>query len=150
MEIFYFDLSKAIATHDEIINMSGGMHGINNIGLLDSVLDFIQDDRYYPSFEDKLTHLVYSVNKNHAFSDGNKRSSIALGAYFMEINGYDYSVKKFIYDMENIAVSIADNQISKDLLSKIISSLLFEVEHSEELKLEIFVALSWVSKVKQY
>ncbi len=142
MEIFYFDLSKAIATHDEIINMSGGMHGINNIGLLDSVLDFIQDDRYYPSFEDKLTHLVYSVNKNHAFSDGNKRSSIALGAYFMEINGYDYSVKKFIYDMENIAVSIADNQISKDLLSKIISSLLFEVEHSEELKLEIFVALS--------
>lgn len=141
MNIIYFDIYFARAIHDEIIDLSGGKSGIINIGLVDSVLEFIKDDIYYPSFEDKLTHLVYSVNKNHAFSDGNKRSSIALGAYFMEINGYDYCVKKFIYEMENIAVSVADNKISKNLLSKIITSLLFEIEYSESLKLEIYEAL---------
>lgn len=141
MNIIYFDIHFAQAIHDEIIDLSGGKSGIINIGLVDSVLEFIKDDIYYPSFEDKLTHLVYSVNKNHAFSDGNKRSSIALGAYFMEINGYDYCVKKFIYEMENIAVSVADNKISKNLLLKIITSLLFEIEYSESLKLEIFEAI---------
>jgi len=138
----YFNEDFAVDIHDKIIQISGGREGIHDISLLKSVLDFIQDDLYYPSFEIKLTHLIFSVNKNHAFNDGNKRSSIALGAYFMSVNGYEYAETKFIYEMENIAVSVADNLISKDLLLKIISSLLFEVEYSEELKLEIIEALS--------
>ena len=142
MEILYFDIEFAIKIHDKIIEMSGGREGANDIGLASSVLDFIQDDLYYPTFEEKLTHLVYGINKNHAFNDGNKRSSIALGAYFMRINGYEYGEKRFIYEMENIAVSVADNIISKDLLQKIITSLLYEIDYSEELKLEIFEALS--------
>lgn len=142
MEILYFDIEFAIKIHDKIIEMSGGREGANDIGLAISVLDFIQNDLYYPTFEEKLTHLVYGINKNHAFNDGNKRSSIALGAYFMRINGYEYGEKRFIYEMENIAVSVADNIISKDLLQKIITSLLYEIDYNEELKLEIFEALS--------
>ena len=92
---------------------------------------------YYPSIEEKLTYLVYSINKNHAFNDGNKRSSIALGAYFLEINGYEYLVKNFIIEMENIAVWVADNIIDRDFLKEIIESLLFEDDYSEELKLKI-------------
>ncbi len=141
MEILYFDIEFAIKIHDKIIEMSGGREGFNDIGLASSVLDFIQNDLYYPTFEEKLAHLVYGINKNHAFNDGNKRSSIALGAYFMRINGYEYAEKRFIYEMENIAVSVADNIISKDLLQKIITSLLYEIDYSEELKLEIFEAL---------
>lgn len=144
MQTIYFDESFAKGIHDEIIRISGGREGVHNLGLVSSVLEFIQDDLYYPSFEAKLTHLVYSINKNHAFIDANKRSSIALGAYFMKINGYEYCEKKFIYEMENIAVSVADNIISKDLLQKIVTSLLYELEFSEALKLEIFEALSSV------
>jgi len=142
VEIFYFDVEFAVNIHDKIIEISGGREGIHNFGLLSSVINFIKDDGYYPTFEDKLTHLVYGINKNHAFNDGNKRSSIALGAYFLKINGYEYCEKKFIYEMENIAVSVADNLISKELLKKIISSLICEVDYNEALKLEIFIALS--------
>lgn len=84
----YFDIEHAIEIHDFIINESGGSHGVNDLGLLESVLEHIQNDFYYSEFEKKITHLVYSVNKNHAFSDGNKRSSIALGAYFLELNDF--------------------------------------------------------------
>lgn len=142
MQYIYFDLDYAIEVHDKIIDISGGFSGVNNIGLLDSVLDFIQSDIYYPNFEDKLTHLVYSVNKNHAFSDGNKRSSIALGVAFLELNGLDFLSKKFIEEMENIAVYVADNKISKELLHKIITSLLDEFEYNECLKLEIFDSIT--------
>lgn len=139
---FYFDLHYAIATHDWIIENSGGMEGIKDKGQLESPLEHIKNDLYYPEIEDKLTHLVFSINKNHAFHDGNKRSSLALGAYFLELNGFDYVVKRFVYEMENIAVWVADNVINKDLLYKIVTSLLYDDDYSEGLKLEILEAVS--------
>lgn len=78
MTILYFNTEHAIKEHDNIIDISGGVKGMHNIGLLDSVIHHIQNDLYYPTFCDKLTHLVFSIAMNHAFSDGNKRSSIAL------------------------------------------------------------------------
>lgn len=140
-KFFYFDIHYAVELHNWIINNSGGLAGINNLGLLESPLEHIQNDDYYPEFEDKLTHLVFSVNKSHAFIDGNKRSSIELGCYFLKINGYDYAVKKFVLKMENIAVWIAEGLISKNLLKDIVKSLVYEDEYSESLKLRIFLAV---------
>jgi death-on-curing protein len=141
MELVYFDLKHAKETHDTIISISGGIQGVIDLGHLDSIMDQIKNDDYYPEFEDKLTHLVYSVNKGHCFNDGNKRTSIALGAFLLEVNGLDAFVNKFIIEMENIAVSVADNLISKELLREIIGSLLSEEEFDEALKLKIIAAL---------
>lgn len=138
--LLYFDVAHAINVHDEIIQRSGGFQGTKDIESLESVLGHIQNDTYYPAIEHKLTHLCYSVNKNHAFSDGNKRSSIALSAYFLEINGFDFLVTRFIIEMENIAVDVADNRIGKDLLYEIICSILYEDDFSDELKLKIIEA----------
>ncbi len=139
-EVYYFDTVHAIIVHDDIISKSGGLQGIRDLGQLESILMHIQNDLYYPNFEDKLTHLFYAINKGHAFSDGNKRSSIALSSYFMEINGYDFVVRKFISETENIAVDVADNRVDKELLSEIIYSLLYEYDYSDELKLKIIEA----------
>lgn len=140
--IFYFDIGHAIEVHDWIIDNSGGLAGINNLGLLESPLEHIQNDSYYPRIEDKLTHLVFSIIKFHAFADGNKRSSIALGSYFLELNGYDYAVKKFVVEMENIAVWVAEGRISKELLACIVESLIYEDSFSESLKIKILHAIS--------
>lgn len=126
--------------HDEIINQSGGLLGILNIGLLESVIEHIQNDLYYPELENKLTHLFYSINKNHSFQDGNKRASIALSAYFLEINNCSFQTGRFIEQMENIAVDVADNRIDKDLLFEIIYSIIYEGDYSEDLKLKIIYA----------
>ncbi len=143
MDIFtYFDIKHAIRTHDFIIENSGGNSGIIEIGKIESVLEHIQNDLYYHEFEDKITHLVFSVNKFHSFNDGNKRTSIALGAYFLEVNGIEYCIDKFIIEMENIAVYVADNKIDKELLREIIGSILIEDDFNEELKLKIIDALN--------
>jgi death on curing protein len=141
MALLYFNTEHAKATHDKIIDISGGIQGVIDLGRLDSIIDQIKNDDYYPEFEDKLTHLVYAINKGHCFNDGNKRTSIALGAFFLEVNGLDIFVNKFIIEMENIAVSVADNLISKELLGEIIVSLLAEGEFNELLKLKIIDAL---------
>ena len=144
IKILYFDVVHALKTHDWIIEQSGGLAGIYPDGKdkLKSVLEHIQNDLYYPAFEDKLTHLVYSVNKLHAFCDGNKRTSLALGAYFLKLNGYDYCVKKFVLEMENIVVWLAENKISKELLCKLMTSIIEnEDEYSENLKYELLCAI---------
>ena len=70
MPYLYFTTEYAVITHDKIIEISGGAKGTLNIGIIDSVLEHIQNDLYYPELEDKLTHLVFAVNKGHAFQDG--------------------------------------------------------------------------------
>ena len=116
MAYIYFDSEYAIRTHDKILEVSGGIAGLINRGNLESSLEHIQNDDYYPTFEEKLTHLVFAINKGHNFQDGNKRTSIALGAFFLEVNGLDVFVSKFMIEMENIAVAVADNIIDKELL----------------------------------
>lgn len=136
----YFDAIHAVTVHDEIINISGGLLGIMKEGQLESILDFVQNDDYYATFEDKLSYLFFSINKGHCFNDGNKRSSIALSAYFLEINDLHFCINRFIKEMENIAVDVADNRVDRDLLFEIISSIIIEDDYNEELKLKIAVA----------
>lgn len=137
----YFDIRHAVAVHDKIIERSGGLHGIRDQGVLESVLDHIQNDWYYPSFESKLTHLFFSVNKLHAFTDGNKRSGIILSAFFLEINGFEHCVDLFMREMENIAVWVADGAISKELLQQIIHDYVLCEELLESTKLELTIAI---------
>lgn len=141
IRILYFDTKHAVEVHDWIIDNSGGLHGYREIGQLDSVLCHIQSDMYYPIFEEKLKHLVYGINKFHPFADGNKRSSLVLGSYFLELNGYDYCVEKFVIEMENIVVWLAEGKIKDDLLLEIIQSIIYEDEFSESLKVKIFEAI---------
>ena len=140
--VIYFDIEHAVRTHDFIIEKSGGNPGVIELGRIESILDHIQNDLYYPEFEHKLTHLVFSVNKFHAFNDGNKRTSVALGAYFLEVNGIEYCVDKFMIEMENICVYVADNKIDKEFLQEIITSILSEDDYNEELKLKLIDVLS--------
>jgi len=140
IEFKYFTAQYAIEVHDSIIRESGGFSGIRDAGLIESTLELMEYELYYPDIEHKLTHLLFSFNKNHCFNDGNKRASLALSVYFLAINGLDILIEKFILEMENIVVDVADNRVDKDLLFEIITSLLYEDEYSEDLKLKIIDA----------
>ena len=140
--IIYISKEQAIEIHKKTIEYSGGgNYGILNIGFLYSTLEHIQNDDYYPTFEDKLVHLIWSINRNHSFSDGNKRLSITLGAQFLLLNGYMFCVKRFMIEMENISYHLAAGRIDKDLLYKLVHSFLEgEEDFNEELKLEYLLA----------
>ena len=140
MSYLYFDKEHAIKEHDYIIAHSGGFSGIKNEGYLEATLEFVQNDIYYPTIEEKACYLLYALNKNHAFNDGNKRTSVALTAYFFELNGLDFIVGKFFRGIENIVVDVADNIIDRDLLFEIVTSFIYDEDFSDELKLKIINA----------
>jgi death on curing protein len=139
---FYFTVDDAIAKHDEIIEKSGGLKGVLQLGMLESALEHIQNDTYYPDFIDKLTHIVDKVNRQ-VFVDGSKRSAITLGAYFLEINGYDQIVvDTFIKEMENPILLAAQSLINRDDLYAIIYDIVTHLELSDLTKVRFIKLLS--------
>lgn len=140
--MIYISEKQAVEIHKETVCLSGGgSNEVLNIGYLNSVLDHIQNDDYYPTFEDKLTHLIWSVNRNHSFADGNKRLSITLGALFLLLNGYMFCVERFLAEMENISYHLAAGRIEKELLKRLIHSFIEgEDDFCEELKLDYLLA----------
>lgn len=69
-------------------------------------------------------HLVHSIIMFRMFNDGNKRTSITLGAHFLNINYYVYCTDSFLKFMEDIVVQVANNQIDKQELKQIITEII--------------------------
>jgi len=142
MPFVYLTVDQAVEIHQKTIEVSGGgIAGLRDRASLESILTSIQDDGYYQTFEEKVTHLFFSTCKHHCFVDGNKRMAIALSAQMLLMNGYLGSAQSFIPEMENISYYVASSKINKDLLQRIISAHIND-ESSEELKLEILHAIS--------
>ena len=126
-----------------IENSGGGDQGNLDIGKLDSVLNHIQNDDYYPTFLDKLTHLFFCSCKFHCFTDGNKRIAITLTAMFLLKNGYMAIASVYFREMENISYHVAAGHIDKNLLRRILKAILDTTyDEDESLKLEIYNAMS--------
>lgn len=143
MNYVYLTLDQAIESHSKTVDVSGGgARGQLEIGKLDAVLQNIQNDDYYPTFDAKLTHLFHSACVFHCFEDGNKRIAITLCAQMLLLNGYLRSVKAFIQEAENISYHVAAGKIDKRLLGEWMLAVLSGNEDDESLKLKIFNAIS--------
>lgn len=144
MGLIYLTIEQAIEVHRKTVEISGGgALGVLEIGKLASVLDHIQNDDYYPTVEEKLTHLFFCSCKFHCFQDGNKRIAITLCAQMLLLNGYLRSINGFIRESENISYHVAAGNISKDLLLEWLAAVLNgSVDDDESLKLKILQAIS--------
>lgn len=143
-EIVYITSEQAKITHAKTIQYSGGgtLEEID-FGRLESVLYNIQNDDWYPTFIDKLTHLFFCTCQFHCFADGNKRLAITLSTLFLLQNGYLGIAQTFLAKTENISLNVAAGKIDKDLLYKIMTAIMNDTyERDEELKLEICNAIS--------
>jgi len=138
----YFTYEKLLAIHDKVLAVSGGMAGVKDEGLLRGPVEFIQDDNYYPTFSDKITHLVYSLVKNHGFNDGNKRTALAAGGLLLMLNGYDDFIGYYFLMFEQVMVLVADNGLSKVQLSVLVKDMVEFGELSESSKVMIVEALA--------
>lgn len=138
----YLTLEQAIEIHEKTVDVSGGGSlGHLEISKLEAVLQHIQNDDYYPTFDAKLTHLFFCACKFHCFVDGNKRIAITLCAQMLLLNGYLRSIRGFIRESENISYHVASGNISKELLGEWIEAVLSGFEDDEALKLKILNAI---------
>ena len=140
----YITPEQAKITHEKTIQYSGGgtLEELD-FGKLESVLYNIQNDDWYPTFVDKLTHLFFCTCQFHSFADGNKRLAITLSTLFLLLNGYLSIAETFLTKTENISLNVTASKIDKELLHKIMEAILNgSYDEDEALKLEIYNAIN--------
>ena len=98
-------------------------------GSLGAIYQTFDGKEVYPSVEEKASHLLYFVVKNHSFVDGNKRIGAFLFVWFLDINGilYTRDGKKRIGDNALVALTlvIAESRPKdKDIIIKVIINLI--------------------------
>ncbi|MCR8685058.1 type II toxin-antitoxin system death-on-curing family toxin [Campylobacter ureolyticus] len=122
----YLNISQVIKLHTQIIAVSGGLDGYNKtqISYLNSVCENIKNDEYYPTFLDKLTHLIFSCVKFHPFLDANKRTALHIGLALILINFPDLKIDDYYIKMEDIVINVADGSVSKDKLKEELNKIL--------------------------
>lgn len=90
----YLTVAQVLAIHDQMIKRFGGSHGIRDIGLIESAVarpkGGFGKEEFYKDLFTKAAALLQSLLKNHAFVDGNKRTSLTSAAIFLKINGYNF------------------------------------------------------------
>lgn len=77
--------------HDQLINETGGAHGLRDEGMLESAVaapfqSFGGID-VYPSLQQKAARLCFSLVMDHPFLDGNKRIGAHAMLVFLALNG---------------------------------------------------------------
>ena len=89
-----------------------------DVSLIDSAVNLIYQTfdakELYPTLIEKAARLCYSLNKNHAFIDGNKYLMHAFWQYFLRINDINYAPTND--EVIRVGFSIADGTLSYEAL----------------------------------
>lgn len=141
-ELKYIDYDGVLEVYRKTVAASGGgLQGVKDEGGIRKVLDFVQNDLYYPTFVEKLTYLVFGLCTGHYFEDSNKRVALTIGVWFLVHNGYYWPAYSFMQCMEAIIYHVAAGRIDKGLLQRIITCFMANEDYPEDLKLEIIHAI---------
>lgn len=74
MQVNYsITIENILEIHENILNTYWWLKWVNDQQQIESILQHIQNNKYYPSFIDKTTHLFFWLIKFHCFIDWNKR-----------------------------------------------------------------------------
>jgi len=92
-EPVWIDESDALAIHDRLIALHGGLPTVRDSGLLESALARPQQHYTYKkrtSLPDLAAIHVAGIVGNHPFVDGNKRTGFVIGVLFLELNSFEF------------------------------------------------------------
>lgn len=116
----YLTLDEVLEIHGHIMEQSGGIAGVANLGGLDSAVAqprmMFGGAELYPTIVEKAAALCFSLIKNHAFVDGNKRIGHAAMEVFLVLNGFEIAAS--VDEQEKIILQVASSDLGRDELTQ--------------------------------
>ncbi len=103
---------QIVSLHKELIEETGGIHGLKDEGMLESALaapfQTFDGEELYPSIYQKAARLGFGLASNHAFIDGNKRIGAHAMLIFLLLNGIE--LKYGQEELSDLFLNIADSK----------------------------------------
>lgn len=106
-------VDEIAALHSRLLLATGGLDGLRDRGLLESAAFSVnagfEETEHYPTIEEKVARLAFSLVKNHPFVDGNKRIGILSMLTTLKLNNVMivYTQKELI----DLGLSLADGTL---------------------------------------
>lgn len=111
----HLTLLEALVLQQRIINQSGGLSGIRDLGALESALAqprmTFEGEDLYKTILEKASTLGFSLVSNHPFLDGNKRVGHALMEVFLVLNGFE--IQATTDEQERVIFELAAGKLSR-------------------------------------
>ena len=119
-EINFLSIDQVLELHKQSIEAHGGDAGLRDRGLLESAVAMpaarFGGEFLHQNMTEMAAAYLFHISKNHAFVDGNKRTSVLAAEVFLRTNGYLLTASDA--EMEKIALGVADSTIGKAELTK--------------------------------
>ncbi len=120
----YLTFDELLELHRLILERSGGLDGILDIGAIESAVSqpymTFDGNDLYSGLVEKAATLGFALIANNPFFDGNKRVGHAAMETFLILNGYEINAS--IDEQEYIIVKAASGEISRDEFSEWLES----------------------------
>lgn len=125
------ELKKELVIKKEAGDLFGSARDGSFEGIIRGLYQTFGQKELYAALEDKASHLLYLIIKDHPFSDGNKRSAVFLFVYFLDKSDYLYRAagERKINDnaLTALALLIAESDPKeKEVMIRIIKNLITE------------------------
>lgn len=112
----YLSLEQIVGLHELIVAETGGSQGIRDHGAIESAVAQPQagfgGQDLYPTLAEKAAALSFSLVKNHAFVDGNKRIGVGAAILFLRANGYEIAAD--VDEQERAVLALAASETSRE------------------------------------
>jgi len=123
------ELKKELSAKKEASELFGQEIGGAFEGIIKGLYQTFDRKELYPTIENKASHLLYFIIKDHPFTDGNKRIGSFLFVYFLDKNDYLFrrNGEKKINDNALVALALLiaeSDPKEKDILIKIVINLI--------------------------
>lgn len=121
----FLDVDDVLDIHASQIAEHGGPEGLRDRSLLESAVA-----QPMMQFAGVLLHenvfgmaaaLHFSIVRNHAFVDGNKRTALLAALTFLDINGYPIDRPRQL--LEDLTREVAKGSVGKDQIAAVLRDL---------------------------
>lgn len=125
------EVKKELISKGEAGDLFGAERGGALEGIIKGIYQSFGGTALYPTIEDKASHILYLVIKDHPLSDGNKRMGSFLFVYFLDKSAYlnRKTGERKINDnaLAALALLVAESDPQeKDVMIRLIKNLLTE------------------------
>jgi death on curing protein len=114
-EPLWIEERDALAIHDRLLALHGGVTGLRDRGLLESALARPRQHHAYAKTSDLVEMAALytaGIVRNHPFVDGNKRTGFVIGVLFLELHGFDFKASEA--DATQAVMALAAGTLNED------------------------------------